>query len=136
MKDSDRISMERFSALADAYGAVVARWPEAVRDKAMCRAREPEFGAVLAKAESLDAYLDAWTVYVPGNDLLARVVSSAPTPRRAFCAGARFWWAGIGIGVSLAGAAAGALGAATFVPPELVASDAITVFGDISGQEA
>ena len=56
------MTRDRFQALAETYGGAVVRWPAAERDAALAlAAAEPDFArAVLARAESLDAILDAW----------------------------------------------------------------------------
>lgn len=135
MNDVDPMPLERFEALAAAYGAAVGRWPEAVRAEGLRRAREPAFAAVLARAGDLDARLDAWTVPAPSAELSGRIVAAAPVSRPRFARRARLWWSGIGLAASLAGAAAGAAGAAVVTPTETPSSDANTAFGDIAGQE-
>ena len=130
---TDHLSEARFIELAEAYGSVVARWPEAVRAEAMAMARRPAMRAALAEAERLDVRLDRWTVVAPSPALRDRVVGSrrVPLARRA-----RLWWSGIGIATALAGAAAGSVAASAALPSDHVASDDATAFGDLSQQDS
>jgi hypothetical protein len=122
----------RFAELAEAYGSVVARWPEAVRAEAMAIAREPAMQAILAEAEWLDARLDAWRVPAPSPALRDRVVASR---RVALLRRARLWWSGIGIATALAGAVAGSVGVAVAMPSDHAIADEATAFGDLTAQE-
>lgn len=134
MNDGDPMPLERFEALAEAYGAVVARWPDAEREAALSRALERAFAAVLTRAAALDATLDAWTVAAPAAELSHGIVASAPAPGRSLGTRARLWWSGIGLAAALTGAAAGVAGVAMAAPGELSSSDANTSFGDLAGQ--
>ncbi len=127
------LTPQRFAELADAYGSVVARWPEAVRAEAMIMAREPAMQAILAEAEWLDERLDSWRVPAPSTALRDRVIGSR---RVAFVRRARLWWSGIGIATALAGAAAGTAGVAIAMPSDHATSDEATVFGDLGQQES
>lgn len=127
------MTLERFEALADAYGGVVARWPEAERAAAMQIAAKPEASAILARALALDEALDAWTVPPVSAGLRARVLGAAPVPSRDLVRRARLWWSGIGIAAALAGAAAGT--AAVAMVPPIDASGGTTSFGDVGRQE-
>ncbi|HEX5378965.1 MAG TPA: hypothetical protein VFW47_10345, partial [Phenylobacterium sp.] len=73
------MSRERFEALAEAHGGAVARWPVAERRAAQAlAAAEPEFArAVLARAEQLDAVLDAWRPLAVGHELRERSIAGA-----------------------------------------------------------
>ncbi len=122
----------RFAELAEAYGSVVARWPEAVRAEAMVMAREPAMQAILAEAEWLDTRLDAWRVAAPSPALRDKIVASR---RVAWARRARLWWSGIGIATALAGAVAGSVGVAVAMPADHAASDEATAFGDLTAQE-
>ncbi|MGI4879474.1 MAG: hypothetical protein ACRYG4_18530 [Janthinobacterium lividum] len=128
------MTLERFKALADAYGGVVARWPEPVRAAAMQIATQPEASAILARALELDEALDAWTVPAASAVLRERVLGAAPAPSRDFVRRARLWWSGVGIAAALAGAAAGA--AAVAMVPPIDASGGTTSFGDFGTQES
>jgi hypothetical protein len=123
----------RFIELANAYGAVVARWPEAVRAEAMELAMRPAMRVVLAEAERLDARLDLWKVEAPSSALRDRIHAShrMPWSRRA-----RLWWSGIGIATALAGAAAGSVAASAALPSSHAVSDDATAFGDLSQQDS
>jgi hypothetical protein len=125
---TEPLTETRFIELADAYGHVIARWPDAVRAQAMEMARLPRMQAVLADAERLDARLDLWTVDAPTPALAARIIGARRTPlsRRA-----RLWWSGIGIATALAGATAGSVAAATVLPVGHAVSDDATAFGDL-----
>lgn len=78
------LTHERFETLAEAYGADVARWPAEAREAAaLMMAEEPAFtGRVLARAEVLDAALDAWRPAPASLSLVDRIVEAAPKLRR------------------------------------------------------
>ncbi len=113
------ISLERFSALADAFGADIRRWPEADRAAAQDLARESSVArARLAEADALDAVLDLPHVAAPSAELRHRILAAAPKPR-AIRGGGRDpasarsrllrWLSGLGaVGVLTCGALAGA----------------------------
>src|SRR6185437_8024554 len=57
---SQMLTLERFKALMDSYGAVPERWPDAVRPDAEALLRvSPEAQQLLAEARSLDEAIDA-----------------------------------------------------------------------------
>lgn len=134
MTRTETLSLERFRALAEAYGGVVARWPESLRGEGMRRAREPAFAQVLDDALLLDEMLDCWTVSPPREELVQAITARAPT-RRARRAGGWIWWPGLGLAAALAGASAGVVAATIVTPTAIVSSDLATSFGDIGGQE-
>lgn len=100
---------ERFGALADAYGAAVARWPQAEREAAsLFMAVNPDIARdVLAAAERLDQQLDEWKPLALERDQLERAIAAAPRQRQAH----RLlrWFVGAGIGAGLATACAAGL---------------------------
>jgi hypothetical protein len=129
---TDPLTPARFAELADAYGGVLARWPEQVRAEAMALALLPEMRAILAEAGQLDAQLDLWRVAAPSPALRERVLAARrmPLSRRA-----RLWLSGLGVAAALAGAAAGSVATAAALPSDHAVSDDATVFGDLSQQE-
>ena len=131
---TEPLSLERFAALAEAYGGVVARWPQADRDAAMRMASSDEARAILQDALSLDEALDAWVSPAPSRALSDRIAVTAPAPRRSLATRTRLWWSGIGVATALAGAAAGGIAVAVAAPVD-APSDNSTSFGDIGGQE-
>ncbi|USI74717.1 hypothetical protein [Sphingomonas morindae] len=130
---TEPLTEARFRALADAYGGVVQRWPEAERAAALEMARLPQWQAVLAEAARLDARLDLWTVAPPSPALQARILAARrlPLSRRA-----RLWWSGIGLATALAGAAAGSVAAAALPIDHGAAVDEATAFGALPQQES
>jgi hypothetical protein len=130
------ISLERFSALADAYGADLGRWPEADRAAAQALAQDSaKARARLAEADALDAVLDLSRVASPSPELRQRILSEAPKPR-AIRSGApnpasarsrlMRWLSGLGaIGVLTCGAMAGAAVVAVSGPAH-VDADSLT----------
>ncbi len=128
---TDRLSLDRFQELAAAYGGVISRWPEQVRDAARQMASEPAAGQILAQALALDERLDAWRVPSATDHLRDRVLSDAPAQGRGFALRARLWWSGVGVAAALAGAVAGAATVA-FVAPVEAPSDSATAFGDLA----
>ena len=132
---NERMSLERFGGLADAYGGIVARWPESVREAAEQMATQPAAIAILARASALDDALDTWAIPAASGVFLDRVLASAPFPARNIARRAPLWWSGVGIAAALAGAAAGAVTVA-MIPPVDTSSSGNTLFGDVGPQES
>lgn len=128
------LTLARFEELADAYGGVVARWPEQHRDAAMAIALQPAARIILEQASALDGALDAWRVAPPADTLRARVIGGGPAPVAKMMTRARLWWSGVGIAAALAGATAGMATVAIAAPID-AASDSGTSFGDVAGSE-
>ncbi|QXQ08216.1 hypothetical protein KX816_09735 [Sphingosinicellaceae bacterium] len=127
------LTLDRFEALADAYGGVIAHWPEQFREAAMRMAAQPDAARILAQASALDEALDTWTVPLPTDALRQNVIRDAPAPSRGWAIRARLWWSGIGIVAALAGAATGTAAVAVVSPVDTSASS--TSFGDVGQQE-
>lgn len=121
------LSLQRFEELADAYGGVIARWPDQYRDAAALTAQEAAAIAILARALALDATLDAWPLQGPSARL--RDAVSARVPGRPAVRRISLWWSGIGLAAALAGATAGITTVARLAPNDL-SSDGATAFGD------
>lgn len=131
---TEPMTLDRFRALADVYGGVVARWPEDRRDAAMRIASQPAAIAILAHASALDRVLDAWTIPAPARSLPERMAGLAPTLSRNPTARPRVWWSGIGLAAALAGAASGTA-AVAMVSPIDASPDSDTSFGAIDPQD-
>lgn len=132
---SEPMTLDRFRDLADAYGGVIARWPERYRATATRMASAPAAMEILAQASALDETLDEWRVSAPTADLRSCILAGAPAPRRRFAVRARLWWSGIGIAAALTGTVAGAAAVAMVAPVE-APSDGATSFGDLAAQES
>jgi hypothetical protein len=128
------LTFERFQELADVYGGVIARWPDAVREEARIMALEPRCAALLASASALDQALDSWAVEPASPAARERAVAALPASRRGLGVRARLWWAGLGLAAALAGAAAGAATVA-ILPPMDAPPGGATSFGDVNAQE-
>jgi len=109
------MTIERFAALLDAYGADRGRWPEVERATALALlAEDARARALLAEARALDEALDASPAPQVSPALRARVLAAAPTPRQArrwaLAAWARMWAPGAGlVAAGLAGVMFGAV---------------------------
>ena len=70
----------RVRALAEAFGADPARWPEAEREGALAwmKAHPDEAAVLLAEARALDGVLDAWRLDPTPAPLLRQVLAPAP----------------------------------------------------------
>lgn len=132
---AELMTLARFRNLADAYGGVVARWPDQEREAATPLALSQGGQKVLAAASALDQELDTWCVPAPSAALRDRVLSSAPRPRQSVVKRARLWWSGVGVVAALTGAAAGAVAVAVIAPIE-ASPDRATSFGDVVAQES
>lgn len=116
------MTIERFAALIEAYGADRRRWPEAERRAALALlAADARARTLLADAHDLDWVLDADPAPAVSPALRARVLAGAPTPRQAarwaLAAWARLWAPRAGLAAAgLAGVMFGAVlgGAADF----------------------
>jgi hypothetical protein len=76
--------IERFQALADAYGGDVARWPadEQADARAFRVANVAQALAILNEASALDLVLDSGTVASPGPVLRDRITALARQARK------------------------------------------------------
>jgi hypothetical protein len=108
------MDIERFEALALAYGGAPGRWPAAERDAALdFLTREPDAArAALKAAESLDLALDCWRAPEVSANLRDRVLALAPKARApkalASPRGFGFWLSGAGFAAAaLAGVIVG-----------------------------
>lgn len=132
---TDPLTLDRFRDLADAYGGVMARWPIADHAAAQRLAATPEGSAILDAAMFLDERLDDWAVAAPSRALADRVTAGAGAGvgARTFRPRRRWWWSGIGIAATFAGAVAGAAVVAVTPPVDMVAGT--TSFGDVAGMD-
>lgn len=107
MKEGPIMRLDRFAALAEAYGGDVARWPEAEREAAaVLMAASPEATAPLLAAQSeLDWALDSWRAPAASADLQAAILASAPTQRKPPAWRGWIWRTGLGAGLMAAGVA-------------------------------
>lgn len=131
---TEPLTLARFQVLADAYGGVVARWPEEYRESAAAMAQHADARDILGHALVLDEALDAWRVEPPTLSLQERVTAIAPVKVERIVMSAKLWWSGLGIAAALAGAAAGTAAIAITAPVDAV-SDNGTSFGDVAGSE-
>jgi hypothetical protein len=80
----DDMTLDRFAALLDAYGADPARWPDAERAGAQALLdRSAEACARRDAAAALDALLDRAAAAQPSSALAARILAQAPRAARA-----------------------------------------------------
>lgn len=103
---------ERFTHLADAYGADLQRWPASERADAQALLAEgrPELLEALDQARWLDGLLDSHQVAAPTPELFRRIVASAPIAAPSFWGRHPGWLSRLGfVGAGLAGIAAGML---------------------------
>lgn len=131
---TEPLTVARFQELAEAYGGVVARWPEQYRGVATAMASRPDARDILERASALDGVLDTWRVQPSARSLHERVIATAPVPSKKFMARARLWWSGAGLVAALAGATAGTAAVAIAAPVDAI-SDSGTSFGDVAGSE-
>lgn len=147
---------ERFTALLDAYGADLRRWPEVERAaaQALLAVGPPMLQQQLQNAALLDGWLDASAVPAADDALAARIAAVAAAAQRADAAprieprparpqrtrrfGSRWWWSGAGLaGVGLAGTLAGVFAASVLLRGAGAAggtdwAERATAFSDIS----
>ncbi len=116
------MDLERFVALAGAYGGDVSRWPAQTRDAAAAlMARDPRATAELLSAESdLDGLMDAWRAPAASHALREAILSAAPAARPAAAWRTWIWRTGLGAGLMAAGAAGlmvGVIASGAVAPP-------------------
>ncbi|MES1990288.1 MAG: hypothetical protein V4441_04965 [Pseudomonadota bacterium] len=77
---ANNMTMQRFSEIVDAYGALVHRWPADERDAALALlADSAEARDRVQAAGELDAMLDAAPAPAPASpDLVARIMAARP----------------------------------------------------------
>lgn len=115
-ENSPSLSLQRFAALAEAYGSDLARWPEAERDGAAPLAETEAGRVILDRARRLDRLLATYRVPEPSSALAGRVLADAGRVARTRRL-VRRWWTGLGLaGVGLAGAIAAATAATAILP--------------------
>ncbi|WFN11999.1 hypothetical protein LXE92_27135 [Burkholderia contaminans] len=125
---------ERFRTIVAAYGSDARRWPDGERAaaEAWAHAHPADALAALDDAAELDAWLANDTVAPPAPALVARIVATAPAPRRAAARGRVVVGRGIR-GRGLAGALAGAVAVSMLmlgsVPPAHEPGYLTTTFG-------
>ncbi|KQN40268.1 hypothetical protein ASG37_00115 [Sphingomonas sp. Leaf407] len=123
------MDLQQFSALCDAYGGTIVRWPAHEQAAAIRLASSAQGAMLLAQADRLDAVLADWSPVAVPHGLADSILRHAPKPRgRGPIA---LWWSGLA-GLTLAGAAAGALAVTLLPPPPIVSDDggyADTAFG-------
>jgi hypothetical protein len=107
MKEGPIMDLDRFAALAEAYGGDVSRWPENVREPAaLLMSSDPAATAPLLAAQSdLDWALDAWRAPAGSAALQAAILASAPAARRGPAWRGWMWRTSLGAGLMAAGAA-------------------------------
>jgi len=139
MRMTDRLTLQRFADLAQAYGGVIERWPASDQVVARDMAQTDEGAAILADALTLDHALDAWRVPLPDAQLAQRIAASAPHAPKLRPAKLRvrigLWWSGIGAAAALAGAVAG-FATVTLATPHDAAVSADTSFGDLADKDS
>jgi anti-sigma factor RsiW len=77
MSENVAMNLERFAALADAYGAHISRWPDAERAAAAVFAETIQGKEILRHADELDALLDSHRVRPPSANLRAQLLRQA-----------------------------------------------------------
>ncbi|MDO8901450.1 MAG: hypothetical protein Q7V15_08860 [Phenylobacterium sp.] len=100
------MDLDRFAALAEAYGGDVSRWPADEREDAtLLMSTTPEAAAtVLARESDLDWALDAWRVPAASANLQAAILACAPAERAPPWRG-WLWRTSLGAGLMAAGVA-------------------------------
>jgi hypothetical protein len=135
---------ERFLNLIEIYGAEPNHWPREDRAEAetLARSGDATVAEALKRARELDGQLSDFFVQAADEDLVRRILASAPMPpwwrvsRRR-----RLWLSGAVLaGAGMSGIAAGAIGLSLLTPMAVVGtslagdgneSSVDTVFGEV-----
>ena len=124
------LSLERFEALAAAFGGNIGRWPRAERDAAigLTASRPAETGRLLQAAQILDVLLGAAPAEAPSSALLGAILRNASLKDEP----ARLWrWVmGFGVGAALAGTAAAGVAAGLVIAPASIGTTRAPVRAD------
>ncbi len=117
---------DRFTALSQAYGGHLDRWPVDERSDAvrLCQERPHWTAQVLSEAARLDDLLDAFGLEAPSNDLRQRIYARVRPAATARPLGLRSWGLGLAA-ASLAGMICGAALMNLAVPD--LSNDAVVV---------
>jgi hypothetical protein len=109
------MDLDRFKALAEAYGGDLRRWPEAARaDAKRFAADRPEARALLAEEADFDHLLHGWSPEPASAALRQRVIASAAVRRARL--GLKLSWKLLASGAGMAAAgAAGAMAGAIWI---------------------
>lgn len=93
---------QRFEALADAHGGLIARWPAETQDAAYAWLAEAPAAAqaVLTQALALDEALNVLRPPQPSIALRDAILAASPRERQGW--GLLRWLAGAGVGAALA----------------------------------
>lgn len=93
---------QRFEALADAHGGLIARWPAETQDAAYAWLAEAPAAAqaVLTQALALDEALNVLRPPQPSIALRDAILAASPCERQGW--GLLRWLAGAGVGAALA----------------------------------
>lgn len=122
------MQIERFQALADAYGGDIRRWPGELRGPAVALAEQSAAArAILARAEALDAQLDAWRVAAPSAALRDAVLAQAPRLRVGWVRSAGLWLSGAGLAAACAAGVVFGVAASTAVTDDVRAETVLDV---------
>jgi hypothetical protein len=130
------MTAERFTALAEAFGGDIRRWPEAERAEAWTflkiepGATEP----LLRAARQVDAALDAAPAFAPSPALRELVLASAPRPgaRAAIAWRPLLWLAPTGFAAACAAGALLGLVASDDAQTQLKADSLLVASADLS----
>lgn len=124
---------DRFTALANAYGGDLTRWPmhERVLALSLCQEQPLWTAQILKEAAVLDCLLDEYEVGAPTRALGDRILSQIqPLPVR-LTTGARGWGMGL-VAASLAGVICGAALMNLAVPDLSKDAMVVSALGDSS----
>jgi len=118
---------QRFEALADAHGGLIARWPAETQDAAYAWLAEAPAAAqaVLTQAMALDEALDVLRPPQPSMALRDRILAAAPQVKAGWSL--RRWLTGAGVGAALAAASAAGVmvGVQVSMAPTEVSDEAV-----------
>ncbi|CZT37257.1 hypothetical protein [Rhizobium sp. 9140] len=154
---TDPMTIQRFRALTEIYGAGLERWPVTERVAAERLLRDPVAMQVLREAHALDAAMNVWKDTPVPADLFARVAAAlddneksrgmagrekrdasqvaasvGQNPLKGI--GHRLWWLGVGLAAAVSGLAAGSVAASTLVQDDPYDA-AVTSFGNLPDLE-
>ena len=95
-KDTESMTLDRFTRIVEAYGSRADRWPEQEREAALqLVAGNEQARALLERSAGLDELIDAAPDLSASRSLRERILAAAPAARRRWAERLNDWASGL-----------------------------------------